>query len=237
MQVEQAVFTSRQSRTNQGYHLVSRSPGIPEGLAHRLSQFGPTHGSLVGDEDDCESLNYFSAEGGCAVVSRTMYGGPEYSSRGALQVVTTMLVLRHEQLAGYDYNPLAVARVALILGQLRLPHDWPARVPPVALPQRGLSAAALPAAAGCVDEALVSRAFNYLGQRERIALVGVRAPGHMLAHLIDRTPVQERLQLSFATGLKPSQLRPFRLQFLPASAAGPTSRLASLGIRCLAATK
>ena len=134
MQVDQAVFTSAITRRARGYQLVSRSRGIEEDVARELWRWSPSHDSLIGGDPETASLNWFRLTGGQLALSRTFYGGPEYSGRGGLQVITHVLLMRREQLFGYDDDPLAVARAAFALGHLHLKLHYPSEIPKVDLP-------------------------------------------------------------------------------------------------------
>ena len=139
MQVEQAIFTSLRSRKSQGYHLVAQSSGLDDQLARRLCTWGPSHASLMNDHPDAESLNFHPLTDDWFAVSRTVYGGPEYSGRGGLQVFTQFLLLRREQLARYENHPLLVVQTAQLLGNLRLVSNILHHLPPVELPERPLA--------------------------------------------------------------------------------------------------
>jgi hypothetical protein len=55
-----------------------------------------------------------------------------------------------------------------------------------------------------------------------------------LQRLFECTPPAERWQLSFTTGLKPTQNRQFRMHLLPSIDQNIRSQLQALGIRFLA---
>lgn len=229
--VGQAVFTSSQENARRGYHLVSRSPKIRNDLAASLSRWGPTHGSLLTDAGDGSCLNFTPIDKQWTTVSRTIYGGPEYSRRGAWQVVTIILALHHEQLAGYDNNPMMLAHTAMLLGYLRLSASMSSYRNDVELP------ATLPSAfsstedceSGCIPD--LSVPMQLLDRGERIAIVAGQSASATLEKLFEHTPIARRLQLSFTTGLKPSPDRRFRIHLLPFINRQIHDQLGSLGIR------
>lgn len=251
MQIEQAIFTSADSGPMRGYQLVARSPGVDRRLAQELCRWAPSHASLWGDGAMSWSLNYFPAGEDWVAITRTLYGGPEYSRRGGMQVVTTMLAMRLEQLSGYHFNPLAVARTALALGHLWLQPHPEERLSTVTLPPRS--------AVPCGNEAdetvlkaiddepptsdraaratppLLGQVLDLIRDGQRVAVAGIRDPIAAFGELIALIPPAERPEVSFTTGLKPSIRRAFRLHFLPT--ADPTLRrsLTSQGIHCVAA--
>lgn len=251
MQIEQAIFTSADSGSMRGYQLVARSPGIDQRLAKELCRWAPSHASLWGDGAKDWSLNFFPAGEGWVAITRTLYGGPEYSRRGGMQVVTTMLAMRVDQLAGYHFNPLAVARTALALGHLWLQPHPAERLATINLPPKSVvpsgeeaGTAALDGIAGercSADRApratppLLAQVLDLLRDGRRVAVAGIRDPVAAFGELIALVPPAERADVSFTTGLKPSIRRAFRLHFLPT--ADPTLRrsLTSQGIHCVAA--
>lgn len=233
MQVEQAVYTSLRTSVRQGYHLVSRSAGIGDQLEQSLGVWCPTHAALCSRDLHDASLNFCSLGDGWLVLSRAMYGGPEYSGRGGLQVVTCMLVLRHEQLAGYDNNPLALARVALCLGQLRLPAAFPRELPRVELPESSLLGSVPESAPVSLTPLIREDTLRALRSAQRLALLGVKDRLATLSYFLRQIPKADRLELSFTTGLKPSLLRPFRLHLLPEADTAVRQQLVSQGVRCL----
>lgn len=234
MQVEQAIFASADNGAMKGYQLVSQSPGIDRRLAQELCRWAPSHASLSGEAANAWSLNYFPAGDDWVAITRTTYGGPEYSRRGGRQVVTMMAALQVEQFAGYAFNPLAVAKAALALGHLRLRAAAPARLPTITLPRRSLTAACGAEGDGRTPvPPLLAKVVDLLRSEQPVAVTGVRDPLSAFEELIARIPVDERRGISFTTGLKPSARRPFRLHFLTTSDHALRRVLVTQGIRCL----
>lgn len=247
MKVEQAIFTSADNGGMKGYQLVSRSAGIDRRLAQELCRWAPSHASLWGDGAKHWSLNYFPAGEEWVAITRTLYGGPEYSSRGGMQVVTMMLAMRVEQFAGYHFNPLAVAKTALALGHLRLQPDAAERLPTVTLPDRSLALSNRTCREGtdglagtrCAAQTppLLTKVLELLRDEQRVAVAGIRDPIAAFGELVDLIPAAERLGVSFTTALKPSIRRAFRLQFLPTSDPVLRRSLTSQGITCVPAAR
>lgn len=105
MLAEQAIFSSESGPSKQGYRLVAHSSGVSKDQVNCLTQWGPSHGSLLSDGLDFESLNYHPLGEEYVAISRTVYGGPEYSQRGSFQIFTRSILLKRELLAQYDNNP------------------------------------------------------------------------------------------------------------------------------------
>lgn len=237
MQVEQAIFASADKGAMKGYQLVSQSSGIDRRLAQELCRWAPSHASLWDEAANTWSLNYFPAGDDWIAITRTTYGGPEYSRRGGQQIVTMMLALRVEQFAGYAFNPLAVTKAALALGYLRLRGDAPPRLPTLTLPRRSLAPTVAACSAGEAPRSaappLLIQVVDLLRTDQRVAVTGIRDPLSAFEELIQRIPLEERLGISFTTALKPSARRPFRLHFLPISDHALRRVLTTQGIRCL----
>ncbi len=234
MFVEQALFTSAQTRQARGYHLVARSPGITDELAQTLSVWGPTHDSLVGPDVGFHSLNYFAAADGWGVLSRTVLGESEFSDRGGFRVETNLLLVRREQLSGYRDDPLALGRTALALGYLRLRTSSPGELAPIELP--GSSVLCDPAgghlSADTPLSELTGRILDELRDR-RVVVIGARNPVPIVSSVLCRLPDRDRASFSFTTGLKPSLHRRFDLQFLPTAESRSQRQLEASGIVCI----
>ncbi len=235
MFVEQALFTSAQTRQARGYHLVARSPGITDELAQILSVWGPTHDSLVGPDVGFHSLNYFAASDDWGVLSRSVLGESEFSGRGGFRVETNLLLMRREQLAGYGYDPLALGRTALALGHLRLRTCSPGELTPIELPCSSLlcePAAGRHWLADTPPSELTDRILNKL-RDHRVAVIGARDPVPVVSNVLSRLTDRDRVSFSFTTGLKPSLHRKFDLQFLPTAESRSQRQLEASGIVCV----
>lgn len=214
MLLEQAIFTSAKTHKVQGYHLVARSAGIDELLARSLTRWCPSHGAIAGPEPDADSINFHPLENGYLALSRTMFGGPEYSARGGLQVVTRAVVLRPEQLEGYNFNPVTLALHLMALGYLRFEANFPVELEPLDVPRQCASTTE-PLSGGAGWSGLLGDLMRILSNDGRTCVVGVDDPLLVLSSIILRTAQRRRLEVSFTTGLKPSKHRPVLVQFLP----------------------
>lgn len=236
MRVEQATFTSAATCSHRGYHLVGRSPGINDQVAQDLVRWSPTHAALADADVNAQSVNWFPVSDGRMAIARTVYGGPEYSARGALQIVTMTLVLHGKQLCDYDYNPLHLYRTASVLGLLRFTSHLPAQPTAADLPDRHLSASAAEQPDTKHYQDIVERSIQLLHGGHRVGLANIPDPMDVLESLLQHMTPTQRLQLSFTTGLKPSHHRPFQLQFSGTATAGLKAKWAEQGIRCIVAT-
>jgi hypothetical protein len=197
-----------------------------------LTQWAPTHGGLQSQEVADSSLSYFAASQDWLVVMRTIYGGPEGSDRGGLQVVTRILAVRPEQLAAYDNHPLRLARTAWIVGGLRLENNY-RNLAPLDLPDRCLRTDPWPEPADMPQRHVLDKVALWLHQRERVALLGAAATFQDLAYVLGQLTRDERRWVSWTTGLKPSVQRPFRLHLFPTREPATRSQLTAQGVTCV----
>lgn len=215
--VEQAVFASSARGSIKGYQLISKSSGVDRTCSQTLSRWAPTR--VPSDNPDHWTINYFPVSDDSAAVTRTVLGGPEYSSRGCLQVVTMILVLQDQQLASYDFNPIAVSETAMAMGCLKLPLDTAReQLPQATLPSRPI----VERKVGTDREAdshgygqLLDEIENLIKDARRIAVIGLPNPFDAVNRLVSRLSVETRRDFSFTTGLPPSVRRPFQAHFLP----------------------
>jgi hypothetical protein len=119
--VEQAIFASSDRGSVKGYQLVAKSSGVDRATSQELCRWAP---SQIPSSDPSQwTINYFPVSDDFVAVTRTVLGGPEYSSRGGTQVVTLILILRDEQFLSYGCNSILVAKTALAMGCLKLPSE------------------------------------------------------------------------------------------------------------------
>ena len=115
-------------------------------------------------------------------------------------------------LGGYHDNSLMLLRVARALGHLRLKTEHRGDVSPVRLP----STCPIRHNEEAEIDPLVTDVLLHLeSQASRLVIVGVADPYSFIENLLGNLDPQERLRLSFTTGLIPSLHRPFNLQFIP----------------------
>jgi hypothetical protein len=196
--------------------LVARSAGISDGEAGALTTWSPSHGALIIDEANPCSVNFHSLPGGRYALSRTRAGAAEYSGRGGRQLYTHTLVIDDKTLRRAGNHPCTVYRDALALGHLRYRADPETTLPAVRLswnyPTPDVSAWTRRAQAlgHPTDEDVLAKLAS--GQSVELAHDGDR---RLLAEcLIGRLAPEIRHQVSFATSLRPSMVRPFHLVLL-----------------------
>jgi hypothetical protein len=231
MKIEQAVFASAANPANHGYQLVARSLAITDELAQQLCRWGPSHGSLVDEGPGAESLNYAVLDHGLLAVSRSVFGGPEPSLRGSLQIVTRTLVFPSSLLSGYDHNPWRVLRTALTLGFLRLYCGGDSSLPSISFPDTSLI--------GCEShrpphstamESSIAEACQMLLFEHSVAILGALDMHHVLSRIMKYVPPRDRSRISFTTGLRPCVHRPFRVHLLSRVSPELAFQMSKLGI-------
>jgi len=216
---EQAIFTSLPRAGKAGYHLVSRSQGVSDLEAGALTTWSPSHGALIIDAANRTSVNFHSLPSGRYALSRTCAGLAEYSGRGGRQLYTHTLIVDDKTLKQASNQPWAVYRHALALGYL---HYRPE-------PETKLQPARLCSIYHIEDTAYWTEQAASLGLSSLGELVEQLASEHTveLAYTGDRTllaecliallPPEIRPRVSFATSLRPSLVRPYRLVLQGAS--------------------
>lgn len=213
MQLPQVIYGSTDRGTMRGYQLLGRSPGIDDRVAKEFCRWAPSHGALQSDACDAVSLNFFPMDDDTFVISRSVYGGPEYSGRGGMEVVTIGLLVQRSQLAGYANNPIEMARTAIALGHLILPCSFRSSLLSVELPRRSLNYSDRSATVRvCGDD--VERTLRLLETGQRVVMLGVDQPECFVDHVFQLIGDRNPAQLSFSTALQPSASRDFHLQFL-----------------------
>lgn len=223
MFAEQAIFTSLQSRRQEGYQLAAVSPGVTGDVAKELAVWGPAHDSLLVSECGSSSINFHRLESDpdryC--ISRTVADGEEYSGRAGPRIYTQMLIVPSSLLARFSNNPFAIIDAASASGQMPVHAQPPATLETVRLlgrasPVNQLRIAELVAAPGAdMLLALVDAALSC----ERLAVRSNVPLERLVAGLFSLLPVDRRAGFSFSTGLRYSPRRPVRLLALPADTA------------------
>ncbi len=210
--IEQAVFTSAETDHGGGYQVVATSPGVCDADLRELAVWGPSHDALLESSPNAVSFNFHPLPSGAYCISRTTPAGWEYSGRGA-RVYSQCLIVWPEVLARFANNPFALLRAALASGALRVYDEIPTQLDTLRL---GGHAAA-------VDATLLTRLATNPGPEwmatlvqaaldsVTIALVGGPPADQLIAGLLNCLPLACRPEFSFASGLKFSSRRPFRV--------------------------
>lgn len=251
MDIQQAIFTSLDRSQVRGYQLVACSDGIDRNIARELHRWSPS--SMVSDAPADWTINFYPVCQDYVAVARTAIGGPEYSNRGASQVVTITAILHNRQFAAYDNNAVLFASTALSLGWLRIPEEMPRQLDTFQVPSIPLAsslgfAKSVQPDVAPLGETTSGRADNsslamsskisaeiseQLVNRQRVAIVGAQSPIELIASLISSIPHEKRREVSFTTGLPPAPHRPFQAHFLRQTNPVLSQMLKSAGINVI----
>jgi hypothetical protein len=217
MRIEQAIFTSLQSSRLDGYQLAVTSSGIAREQEKELTVWGPAHDSLWDTRCDARSVNFHPLADGTFCLSCTTIAGAEYSGRGGGRVYTQMFVLTGDALAQFSNDPFLVLRALSAAGRLLVLDKIPSSLPSV--PLLGRSTKADEALANCIVEEVGDKIFHDLAHAlAGTSRIAVSTSGHverLFQAALNTLPFDQRLSLSFTTGLKDSPRRPFKLFVLP----------------------
>ena len=217
MRIPQAIFTSLRGQRMAGYQLAAMSEEIGDDLAHELNLWGPAHDSLLDEssEEPCVNFHPLGAEHYC--LSLTSSAGAEYSSRGGARVYTQMFVLPREGLARFYNNPFLVLRAIEASGRAAAYDELPQRLRSIPLVGQAGEADLSPLGEQLEQlgpEPLSSLATAVL-ESPSVGVATVLSARSLFSALFRLLPTEERLRVSFTTGLRHSPRRPFRLFLLP----------------------
>ncbi len=213
LHIEQAIYASQVSDRMSGYQICAASSGIDANTSLELSTWGPAHDALVDSHPFAASVNFFRLNNGSPVVAFSQAVGGEYSDRKGQHICTRFLVLDAEGFARYSHNPFSIIEAAKAAGHL----EWPSP------PTKTLDAITLGGSAGPLDQILLRRLARRWGPKRLLQLLDaalvqprlfVRPPrdaSWAIAAILSLAPAQHRLELTFTTGLRFSNTRPFRI--------------------------
>jgi hypothetical protein len=217
MRIDQAIFTSTQSSRLDGYQLAASSNGITAELGRELTIWGPAHDSLWDTRRDARSVNFHPLSSDTYCLSCTTLAGAEYSGRSGGRVYTQMFVLSREALAHFANDPFLVLRALSAAGRLVVLDRVPNVLPSV--PLLGRSEAVEGAVARDVVEEVGENVFHELVEavsgQERVAALTNGHVERLFQAILHAVSPEQRLTISFTTGLKDSPRRPFKLFVLP----------------------
>jgi len=218
--VDQAIFTSLMRQGRGGYHLVARSRKLREEDAQVIARWSPSHGALLRDPINRVSVNGFPLSGGRFALSRSCEGPGEYSGRGGRQLYTHILVFDERALQAVSGQLFAIYHNALALGHLFHQFEPPSVLEPIQLPdfQVPRSPADWLARAAELGFPPLEPLRNRLlaGRAVRFGFTGDRTA--LAECLIGSLPLEAVRNVSFATSLQTSPVRPFLLSLVDGQA-------------------
>jgi hypothetical protein len=208
--IEQAIFTSAETRLTTDYRVVARSAGLREADARELAAWCPTHDAML--DPDAESFNFHPLPSGAFCVSRTTMANWDGACQGPQRSLTHCLIVPPSLLAQFANNPFALIRVALHDGVFANGDPDSSLLEPLSLS----------GGAAAIDVTLLAKLAETPGPGNMAALLGlarnsvslaiaVPSPSELMDGLLNCLPSPCRAEYSFSTGLKFSPRRPFRL--------------------------
>jgi len=217
MRLEQAIFTSLKSSRLDGYQLAAVSPGIPDAVAQELTVWGPAHDSLWDTRLDARSVNFHPLASGDYCLSITSLGGAEYSGRGGGRVYTQMFLLPPDVLARFANDPFLVLRALSAAGRLVVYDEVPQKLSRVPLLGRSEQpeATLVPLVLDEVGDKVFSDLTCAVAESQSVAVVTSGHVERLFQALLHAFSPDDRVKISFTTGLKDSARRPFKLFVLP----------------------
>ncbi|WP_146118990.1 hypothetical protein [Blastopirellula marina] len=210
--VEQAIFTSAQTTSKDGYQLVAWSHGINAEDARQLAIWGPAHDSMIAEDPADVSLNFHPLGKDKYCISRTMLGTAEYSGRGGRQVYTHCFVVRAAGFARFHNDPFRIVSAALAIRDLRPGAELPTDLPTLTMLPSGP-----PVEPGLIrffdspsqQQTLVAWFHHALSSR-KLLFTGSYTDRY-LSVFFNLLPVSVRPCFPFSTRLRYSPRRDFRL--------------------------
>jgi GTPase-associated protein 1 len=200
-----------------GYQLAARSSGIGEPLAKELTTWGPAHDSLWDTRRDARTVNFHPLSTGDFCLSWTTVAGEEYSGRGGGRVYTQMFVLPQEALRRFACDPFLVLRALAAAGRLVIHDQVPETL--TSVPLLGRSDRPDSALATQVIDEIGATIFNDLveavSNASHVAILTNGQVERLFQSILHTFGPDDRLTISFTTGLKDSPRRPFKLFVLP----------------------
>jgi hypothetical protein len=221
MRLEQAIFTSVRGARLDGYQLAACSPGVNSQITKDLTAWGPAHDSLWVTESGAKSINFHGLSDGLYCVSQTSLAGAEYSGRGGGRVYTQMLVLPREALVRFAGDPFQILQAVSASGRMLVHETVPNSLPTIPLlgrgsePGRGTSADLICA----IGPETLAELTEVLTSNWSLTVVTNLPISRLIQTVIHQLALEERLDVSFTTGLRASSRRPFKLSFSPNDAA------------------
>ncbi len=218
MRIAHAIFTSLRGDKLDGYQLAAHSDGISDKVAQELSGWGPAHDSLLEQGPDAESINFhplMDRDSFC--LSRTTCSGAEYSGRTGGRIYTQMFLVSHAGLLQFGANPFFLLRAIAASGRLLVHDIVPKRLRsfPLAGAVGGDEQTVIESLTAEVGSEPLAELANALRAGGSVAVCGDIAPARLFQALFQSIPVDDRLGISFTTGLKTSIRRPFQLFVAP----------------------
>lgn len=209
MQVRQAIVSTPTSRALKQNELVSCSEQISDELARSLCHWSPHRNELAFGQ--IQSINFFEPVRGTFAISRSVYGDLESTVDGGRRITSHIVLFDRDQLSGYQNDIASVVHVLRSNGSLVLRPNPPRRIPMLDVPEHAF--VEMGELARSDFSAETERVLHAIDIHSEVVLLGLKQPLKFLRSFFADIPRSRRLEFSFATGLKVSDDRNYRLQF------------------------
>jgi hypothetical protein len=215
MRLEQAIFTSMRGTRLDGYQLAAQSPGINHQIAKELTAWGPAHDSLQTTEPGAKSINFHGLSDGLYCISQTSLAGSEYSGRGGGRVYTQMLVVPREALLRFAGDPFQVLQAVSASGRMLVHESIPPSLPTIPLLGRGSEGSRNTSSdlICAIGPETLAELTEVLTSNWSLTVVTNLPIPRLIQTILHQLSLEERLDVTFTTALRPSSRRPFKLCF------------------------
>jgi len=214
--VDQAIFTSRETRRGDGYQLIAGSDGIDANEAKALATWCPAHGAMDDVDSAARSINFFPLPSGRYCLSRTVFGDAEYSGRGGRALRTHTIIGSNDVLQKFANHPFALMNAAIAGGAFEDEDTADGLLPQITLlgKARPVDQRALAVIVAEIGVDVLASMVEHALAAESLAVLHTHEAEHLFAGLMYCLPIEDRREFSLTTGLRFSTSRPFRLHSL-----------------------
>lgn len=214
--IEQAVFTSAQTRRRDGYQVVAHSQGVTTEENAALAAWCPSHDSLIDEGAGASSINFHPLPSGRFCLSKSLAAGAEYSGRRGPRVYTQCLIVPPGVMARFANNPFALLRASRANGSLEVIESFSDPLPPIRLSGRAsrFDQSRVAKTLKCHDAGLLIAIVQALVAGRNVGIPVTKRPEQFFEAILNCLPPECRSEVSFSTGLRISPRRPFRLHRL-----------------------
>ena len=230
MKLEQAVFVSATIGHEDKICLAGRTSCVDDQLAKQVFRWVPERWELA--QRHAEGIAFFRVNDNFFGVSRSVRGASDLRGRGEKQLVTSVLLIRREQMKAFSNNGAILAVVAQTHGGLLLPSRLGAELKPFDLPnETSLRPVVSEPEKRAKEVETITRAIEI---HQQVAVVGLEDPLDYVAGYLSHLPTEKKLGTSWAVGLDVAKSRPFDLQFFWGFDSAVQKELAQLQVRTIA---
>lgn len=217
MRLEQAIFTSVRSERLDGYQLAARSGGVSDDLAKELTSWGPAHDSLWLNQPGASSVNFHRLADDHFCVSQTTLAGAEYSGRGGGRVYTQMVVIPRDGMIKFGSDPFLVLRAIVASGRMMVYDTVPRELTTIPLIGRAGDGPPnwMPELVEKAGVESISELAEAATGSDPVTVITDLPVERLFQTLFYQLQPQQRLEIAFTTGLKPSSRRAFKLSIVP----------------------